>query len=1045
MSMKNYIPLSLMALCMPFHAQAQSDGSSIEGDSRMQIDAVSSFRVSENDAVQAYRWIAPVGCRIEQGQGTPEVKVRSTFLAQDSPLRVLRTFPDNHVDTLSCDIAFVRYVRSFKDYTIAPGESVNIGGVLRSDADIYYTPAEGGDAGQVIAHRVTVQPEAGKYVEMTRPYLQTATSSSIWISWKTSFENAPLIRFGTSADRLDGETAGSAMDMSVEGQPYYWNSVQLTGLQPNTVYYYQAVSGEKKSEVYRFRTMPEEGSKTSMRILLMGDHQIKSRSGYEWLMQAAQRKIEEKYGNLEENINMVMNIGDQVDVGTLDQYEQIHLFKSQQMSPYLPIMTAVGNHETYSDPGMRNYAAHNHYENLAYKGISSGTENYYAYQAGRILFVVLSTEHTGSEQKAWVRKVVDAAKDDDSVDFIISVNHRPIQAEQYIGDISPWVRNEIVPILSETPKHVLNYGGHHHLYHRGQLADYPLYHIINGAASWDQMWGMSSEKDYDDVQKTIDYWGYQILEFDFEKKEMKAECYAIGNKALVVDNILIDSFHRTLGQSGPDRPQLGEIAEEVQLPYEFSGSAYSAASGEKLNTVQFQFSTKEDFSTVELNSIRDVENLYGSTGAPLYLPVDVNENVDITRLTVDNYRLKNGNYYVRVRYRDTNMEWSEWSDVKTFKVVGSIDGDPQITLSRNSFGLGEEISIDYKYAPVDKNAWIGIYRKNEKPGGATLSYKWAYTDGPAGTLKFTINETNEYYAVLFKDGGYEEVTERIPFYFGPKPELKLNKTAYEEGEDIVVDYANAPGLSSDWIGIYKVGAKVGSDYSISWDYTPGGAAEGTLTLNKDLPKGYYFANYFLYGEYFEPAERVYFSVGENISSVWLDKEVYTEEDSIRIYYQDGPGTPKDWVGVYAEGEDPNVDELDGFYYTYGATDGYVTIPKKTLKPGRYFCSLFINDSYDEVSERKYFTVDQVSGISDAATSDNGLCIRFREDGQIEVSGSASPVRVELINLAGRVVKRVEKDKAPCTVGTEGLAKGVYIVRVRGAQDRQTAVQKIVVD
>lgn len=89
------------------------------------------------------------------------------------------------------------------------------------------------------------------------------------------------------------------------------------------------------------------------------------------------------------------------------------------------------------------------------------------------------------------------------------------------------------------------------MYHRGQLTDYPLYHIINGAASWDQMWGMSSEQDYDDVQKTIDYWGYQILEFDFDKKEMKAECYAIGNKELVVDNILIDSFSRTLGKAAP--------------------------------------------------------------------------------------------------------------------------------------------------------------------------------------------------------------------------------------------------------------------------------------------------------------------------------------------------------------------------------------------------------------------------------------------------------------------------------------------------------------
>lgn len=196
-----------------------------------------------------------------------------------------------------------------------------------------------------------------------------------------------------------------------------------------------------------------------MRILLMGDHQIKTRSGYEWLMQAAKRKVEEKYGNVEENISMIMNIGDQVDVGTLEQYEMIHLNKSSLLSPYLPIMTAVGNHETYSDPGMATYAAHYHYEDLEYKGIKSGTENYYAYQIGRILFVVLSTEHTGNEQKAWVRKVVDAVKSDDSVDFMISVNHRPIQAEQYIGDISAWVRNEIVPILSETPKHVLNYGG----------------------------------------------------------------------------------------------------------------------------------------------------------------------------------------------------------------------------------------------------------------------------------------------------------------------------------------------------------------------------------------------------------------------------------------------------------------------------------------------------------------------------------------------------------------------------------------------------------
>ena len=56
---------------------------------------------------------------------------------------------------------------------------------------------------------------------------------------------------------------------------------------------------------------------------------------------------------------------------------------------------------------------------------------------------------------------------------------------------------------------------------------------------------------------------------------MKAECYAIGNKELVVDNILIDSFSRTLGKAAPEKPEIKEITEEIiTLPYTFKGSPY---------------------------------------------------------------------------------------------------------------------------------------------------------------------------------------------------------------------------------------------------------------------------------------------------------------------------------------------------------------------------------------------------------------------------------------------------------------------------------------
>ena len=172
--------------------------------------------------------------------------------------------------------------------------------------------------------------------------------------------------------------------------------------------------------------------------------------------------------------------------------------------------------------------------------------------------------------------------------------------------------------------------------------------------------------------------------------------------------------------------------------------------------------------------------------------------------------------------------------------------------------------------------------------------------------------------------------------------------------------------------------------------------------------------------------------------------MYTEDDSIKIYYQDGPGTPKDWIGVYSEGEDPNVDELDGFYYTYGATDGYVTVPKKTLKPGRYFCSLFINDSYDEVSERKYFTVDQSSGIAGASDAGNTFDVKFGNDGRIFINGNGSSISVEIIDLAGKVVRNVDRENAPCTVSAEGLAKGVYVVKINSKESENTEVYKFMI-
>ena len=120
-----------MALSIPVCAQNQQGNASIEGNSQMRIDELASFNVENDEAVQSYRWIAPVGCRIESGQGTASVEIRSTFLSQDSPLRVIRTFADNSADTLKHDVSFIRYVKDFKDYILRNDLIKKHGGNMR--------------------------------------------------------------------------------------------------------------------------------------------------------------------------------------------------------------------------------------------------------------------------------------------------------------------------------------------------------------------------------------------------------------------------------------------------------------------------------------------------------------------------------------------------------------------------------------------------------------------------------------------------------------------------------------------------------------------------------------------------------------------------------------------------------------------------------------------------------------------------------------------------------------------------------------------------
>lgn len=830
----------------------------------------------------------------------------------------------------------------------------------------------------VLAVFLTAKEISAQYI---KPYLQAARPTSVWVSWKTDNGTNPSVRYGLTSGNLAETAYGTTVDLEPKDYtyttPYHWHNVKLTGLTPNTGYYYQVRSGSSdQSEIHYFKTPPAFGSrKDNLRFIVLGDHQVLNYQGspymkFNELVQAAKSKAEQLYGTpIADNVNLIINDGDQVDVGTLNHYENIHFAKQSYITPDLPLITAVGNHETYGSMGLEAYYEHfilN--DQFSYNGISSGTERYYTYQMDNVLFIVLDTELNGNTQLNWVKSVVNAAATDANVDWIFTICHKPYQAEQYANDYSSWYGNSVLPVLKTTNKFVLHIAGHHHLYARGQFRDHSGYHIISGGTAWPQYWGDSgNETDHQETQGSWSNFAYQIIEIDNKNQKMKVQSYTIGSLDKVKNNELLDEFHLKRGLAAPAKPTVtNSISGAITLPYTFKSSTYYSAAGEPYNSTQFQISSTSDFSAIKIDEFRHFENYYGPDGQR-----DETRNIGLGQgifdLTVKLNQLSNGSYYVRVRHRDRSLNWSDWSAPLAFEVSESVEADPAITLNKPSFRPGEVVNVSYANAPGNAKDWIGIYKKGSVPG-VNSSDKWTYIGGNTnGTASFTITESGEYFVSLFENDGYSELTKRINFWVGSIPVLASDKTAYNEGEKVVISYTSAPANEEDWIGIYKVGVEASTGAYTSWQRVNG--TSNSLTFSS-LPKGYYYATYHLNNSYTEIGERIVFQVGSQITTISTDKSSYSLGESITITFSDTPGKEKDWLGIYHEGDTPGVEQLYTYKYFDGLTSGTTTIdgiegnegaPNQLPKePGRYFIVMFTNDSYDEVSNRVYFEVTSVT-------------------------------------------------------------------------------------
>ena len=75
-----------------------------------------------------------------------------------------------------------------------------------------------------------------------KPYLQSPTTHSVWVTWKSSKSIKPIVKLGTDADSLFTVFTGEAEQL---GEDYFWNKVKLDKLTPATAYYYQVENAKR--------------------------------------------------------------------------------------------------------------------------------------------------------------------------------------------------------------------------------------------------------------------------------------------------------------------------------------------------------------------------------------------------------------------------------------------------------------------------------------------------------------------------------------------------------------------------------------------------------------------------------------------------------------------------------------------------------------------------------------------------------------------------------------------------------------------------------
>jgi hypothetical protein len=505
------------------------------------------------------------------------------------------------------------------------------------------------------------------------PYLQNAGPTSMVVMWETSGPTPSRVSYGLTEALGNESTGGSQVGFLFSRI----HTVRLEDLTPSTEYFYSVNFGNTYSDTFSFVTPPLPGSEQSFNMVAFSDMQ-RDLSRPDKFREIVEEGVinysdEAAEGNLPERLAYVLVPGDLVAVGLLYPSWKDEFFEpGRRLFSMVPVYPVLGNHEA-------NTVFFYNYFNLPDNGTGGFLEHwwYKDYSNTRIIGLESNVEYitaNGGLQKQldWLDEILTDACGNEYIDFVFAQLHHPFESElwpdgntDYVGDAI----QRLEDFSSTCGKPSILFFGHTHGYSRGQSRDHQhlLVNVASAGGNLD-FWGeYGNQTDYDEFSVSQDDYGFVYMEvIAGEAPKFTLKRISRGQPGNILDNEVRDSIVVFRDGEHPGRPMAISPVEQVVGPQcvlleadlfqsPFPGALHGAS--------QWQvFRACDELADPVVDIWKQHENWYFNE--------DTQAGDDLTDQEIKGLS-PNTAYCWRVRYRDRNLRWGEWSEPVPFTTSAS--------------------------------------------------------------------------------------------------------------------------------------------------------------------------------------------------------------------------------------------------------------------------------------------------------------------------------------------------------------------------------------